>query len=249
MINKLEEKVENYIKSLTPTNEEIAWNFNMKIEHTARVQKNIIDLCNSLNLSIEQTNLARMIAILHDIGRYEQYLHFGTFKDNESVDHASLGLDVIKRENFLGNYESKDLIYTAINFHNKKDLPSTISEDELLFCKLIRDADKLDIYALITNYYEQEKTSKKRSLELSLPDTSEISSAVYNSLMEKKIVDLDDVKNLNDFKLLQIGWIYDINFEFTRKKIIEGKYLDRIFDKINCDYDLSELKQRTINLA
>ena len=234
-INILEDKIDNYIKSLAPTNEEIVWNFNMKIEHAKRVQQNIIDICNSINLSDEQIYIAKIIAILHDIGRYEQYLHYGTFKDNDSIDHATLGLEVIERENFLKNIDSNELIKTAIYFHNKKDLPTELSKEEMLFCKLIRDADKLDIFALIINYYEQEKIGKQRSLELSLPDTPEISTAVYNSLMNAKIVNIGDVKNLNDFKLLQIGWIYDINFEFTREKIFKEKYLERIFEKINGD--------------
>jgi len=38
------------------------------------------------------------------------------------------------------------------------------------------------------------------------------------------------VKNLNDFKLLQIGWIFDINFDITMQTIKSRRYLEMIRD-------------------
>ena len=38
------------------------------------------------------------------------------------------------------------------------------------------------------------------------------------------------LKNLNDFKLLQIGWIYDINFTPAFKCVKKRKYLEMIRD-------------------
>jgi len=36
------------------------------------------------------------------------------------------------------------------------------------------------------------------------------------------------VKTLNDFKLLQLGWVYDLNFPFTARIIAEKDYVKRI---------------------
>lgn len=46
--------------------------------------------------------------------------------------------------------------------------------------------------------------------------------------MNKKIVDVNNVKNLNDFKLLQIGWIFDISFEQTLHAVKSRKYLEML---------------------
>ena len=250
-IKALQNKFNKYIKSLETTDAEIQWNLQMKIVHTSRVQANIIEICRSLNLSPEQTNLAEASALLHDIGRFEQYLKYGTFKDTDSIDHATLGIKVISEQNILQEVASEEaeLILTAINYHNKKDLPLDVTDEELFYCKLIRDADKLDIFDLVVNYYETRDVGNKRSLELSLPDNGKVSDKVYDALYRGKIVNIADVQNLNDFKLLQIGWIFDINFAYAREKILEHNYIERIFQQINCDRDLSKLRGHFNELA
>jgi hypothetical protein len=63
---------------------------------------------------------------------------------------------------------------------------------------------------------------------LNLPDTPGISERVYRDLMNKSAVNIKDVKNLNDFKLLQAGWVFDINFQPTRDCIRKRRYLEMI---------------------
>lgn len=48
--------------------------------------------------------------------------------------------------------------------------------------------------------------------------------------MNKRIVDMRHVKNLNDLKLLQIGWIFDINFRPTVDCVEKRRYLQMIRD-------------------
>ena len=43
---------------------------------------------------------------------------------------------------------------------------------------------------------------------------------------------MTDLKTLNDFKLLQIGWIYDVNFGRTFQIVRERGYLERIRESI-----------------
>ena len=42
-------------------------------------------------------HLAEAIAVLHDIGRFEQFFRYHTYSDSASVDHARLGADIIER--------------------------------------------------------------------------------------------------------------------------------------------------------
>jgi hypothetical protein len=39
---------------------------------------------------------------------------------------------------------------------------------------------------------------------------------------------MNKMRTLNDFKLLQLGWIYDLNFPVTVKIIKERQYLEAI---------------------
>ena len=42
------------------------------------------------------------------------------------------------------------------------------------------------------------------------------------------MVQMDDIKSLNDFKLLQMGWIYDVNFRRAFQIAKERRYLEKI---------------------
>jgi hypothetical protein len=95
---------------------------------------------------------------------------------------------------------------------------------------MVRDADKIDIWHIVTEYYHNSTNKHNPAIELDLPNTPMLSAPVYNSLMRGQIVQTTDVKTLNDFKLLQIGWIYDVNFSRTFEIIKEKKYLEKIWD-------------------
>ena len=113
-------------------------------------------------------------------------------------------------------------------YHNRATLPVTETETCLFFTKLLRDADKLDIWKVVTDYYHQKSGSRNGALELDLPDTPGFSQEVYQDLKNKRIVDLAHVKNLSDFKLLQMGWVFDINFRPTLFCIKSRNYVEKI---------------------
>ena len=81
---------------------------------------------------------------------------------------------------------------------------------------------------MVTGYYHRKKSRRNVALELELPDTPGISEEVYKALMNKQMVDMKHVKNINDIKLLQAGWIYDINFKPTFEYINNQQYIEMI---------------------
>lgn len=204
----------------------------LKIEHTARVCKNSLDIGKTLKLSAHELRLAEIIALFHDIGRFEQYARYQTFLDMKSENHASLGVTVLKENGVLDDIDSetKNLILRTIQYHNRAALPDNETETCLFFTKLIRDADKLDIWKVLTDYYHQNNRRRNSTLELGLPDTHGFSKKVYQDLMNQKTVDFSYIQNLNDFKLLQLGWIFDINFGMTYRSIKSRGYVELIGD-------------------
>jgi hypothetical protein len=76
---------------------------------------------------------------------------------------------------------------------------------------------------------------------LNLPDTPGISEGVYRKLMNKSIVNIDHVTNLNDFKLLQAGWIFDINFQPTMDCIRKRHYIEMIRESLPESKDIDEI--------
>jgi len=222
----------NYLTNFKSDNSELQRNIKLKEDHTRRVVKEILDIGKALELNSNELYLAEIIALLHDIGRFEQYARYKTFVDSKSEDHAELGVKILKKDDVLNEFNEsiKSLIFRTILYHNRATLPEHETEICLFFTKLLRDADKLDIWRVVTDYYHQKNGIRNGAIELDLPDTPGFSEEVYQDLMNKRIVDIKHVKNLNDFKLLQIGWIFDINFDITMQTIKSRRYLEMIRD-------------------
>ncbi|MEZ4599141.1 MAG: HD domain-containing protein [Syntrophotaleaceae bacterium] len=228
MIDDLKAWFTGYVTSFTSNNDELQRNLDLKKDHTERVCVEIMELGRQLGLSAEQLRLAEITALFHDVGRFEQYTRYGTFADSRSVDHAQLGVQILRDKMVLAGLEegTRDLVLHAIARHNRAALPVEADAICLFFTRLLRDADKLDIWRVVTDYYRQENPTPNAALEMGLPDSPAISEPVAAALLAGRIVDLRQVQNLNDLKLLQVGWVYDLNFPPSFRRLQDKGYLD-----------------------
>lgn len=229
----------SYVHRFATGQDELERNVALKAEHTHMVCAEIRSLGEALGLAGDDLDLAEVCALFHDIGRFEQYRRWQTFVDALSVDHAALGCRILREEGILRQYlpTEEDLILRVIAYHNRARLP--VDEDQrcLFFSRLLRDADKLDIYRVVTGYYRMRGRGCHPELELGLPDLPEISDEVVADLMAGRIVDITHLRTLNDFKLLQAGWVYDINFSPTLDLVVQRGYL-RLLEAALPDTDL-----------
>ncbi len=209
----------------------------LKVAHTQRVCDLIVDIGKSLGLVGEALCVAEAAALLHDIGRFEQYQRYRTFSDFKSENHARLGVAIIQRHRVLNVLDAPtaEIILKAVDLHNRFALPEGEVEQTLFFAKLLRDADKLDIWHVVTEYYENKARPRNRSIELDLPDIDSISDPVYTALMSGELARMADLRTLNDFKLLQIGWVYDLNFSRSFQIARKNRYLDKIRQAISSE--------------
>jgi putative nucleotidyltransferase with HDIG domain len=232
-----------YVSKFSYPDKESQKNIDLKREHTERVTREIIQLGKKTGLCEEELYLAEIIALFHDIGRFEQYDRYMTFSDNKSENHAELGIKILKNYNVLSSLdrEIQELIFCSIKYHNRPLLPNNESETCLLYSKLIRDADKLDIWKVVTDYYHSNNGEKNVILELELPETPGFSPEVYHALVDRKIVEMKYVRNINDIKLLQAGWIYDINFKPTFESVKNRRYMELLRDALPEYKEISEI--------
>ena len=188
----------------------------LKIEHTARVRDNICQLGRSVDLTDGQLCLAETIGLFHDLGRFEQYRRYRTFNDRQSANHAYLSIDVLNRTAVLDTLpaDEKATIIDAIRFHNAPVLPANQPPASMIFMRLIRDADKLDIWKVFADYYRHHHRPEPAIVQ-HLPDLPTWEESIVNAIDEKRVARFQDMKSLNDFKLLQLSWVFDLHFPET----------------------------------
>jgi hypothetical protein len=232
-LNKLKTWFDNFVAGFYGSDDYVNANIKMKEDHSGRVCAEMLYLAGELKLDENQRLLAETIALLHDVGRFPQFLKYRTYNDPRSTNHALLALDVLKKENILAPFsaDERKIIETAIRLHGDKTLPDNLTGDTLLLSKMIRDADKLDIYFVITSRYTRHREDPENfKLEIEFPDLPRCSPHVIDSLMTGERIDYKTLKTWNDMKLCILGWVYDVNFVPTLKRIHERKCLENILE-------------------
>ncbi|MDA3952522.1 MAG: HD domain-containing protein [Bacteroidales bacterium] len=236
---------DNYVNQFVRQYPELAENIGIKADHSRKVSNEIVGIAENLKLNKEEVLLAETIGLFHDVGRFIQFVKYGTFSDSKSQNHAELGVEVLKENNILKDLskEYQQIIYESILNHSRAEIIQDKNEKIIFFSKLIRDADKLDIWRLITEYYVVKEQKENKTLELELPDKDEISDIVFESIIAKKVVMKESMKTLNDFKLLQISWLFDLNFDYSIDRLYNKKYLDKIFETLPENLQISQVKE------
>jgi putative nucleotidyltransferase with HDIG domain len=219
-----------YTASFSTRDVEDQRNIAIKRDHTYEVCRNAVRIACDLGLSGGEVLLAESIALLHDVGRFSQYRRYRTFDDSISVNHAALGVKVLLETNALEGLpqRDRDLIVRAVTLHNVFTLPQGLDRTTLLFAKLIRDADKLDVMRVVIEFFVQDKEKRADAVGLGLPDEPGYSTVVLASLARREMAKKSDLTTLNDFKLLQLAWLYDLNFPSSIRMALERRYIDRL---------------------
>ena len=212
----------------------------LKEEHTKRVCGNIIMIGKELGISPEDMITAEIIALFHDVGRFRQYELYRTFVDALSENHARLGLRQIGIHKVFSGFpkDKKLLISKAIAYHNAAYLPEGEDEKTLFFMKLIRDADKLDIWRVFLEYFTEKRSSD--AIVLGLPDAPFFSEKILESIQRHEFAKMGDLKTLNDFKLLQISWVFDINFIPSFRLLKKNNYIGMLEETLPGKKEISE---------
>ena len=176
-------------------------NIMRKFHHSYRVMEFSIEIAKSLDLNEEDIRVIGIAGLFHDIARFEQWTQFETYIDSKSFDHGDMGYDITKElfiDKFDLNSEEKEIVLKAIKNHNKYKVDTNLTEKELLFSNIIRDADKLDII-------KEQGFIKK---------DEKVKDVLINNLLEHKMVDNNLVETEMDSLFRLIAFIFDLNFKY-----------------------------------
>lgn len=211
---------EEYVRGYDFSNDKIA----RKYSHTLRVKTLCELIAKELGLNNEQIALAGICGLYHDIGRFEQARIYNNFDDLKTIDHGDLGYEIFLKQ-FVDklNLSSKDrqVVAKSIKHHNKF-LVENLTEEELLFTNIVRDADKIDILYQLANVHETINDGE-----------GEISTKIRNGFLERKPLNRKDVTNDKENNILLLAFIWDFNFECAYQIIKDNQYFDKIEKKLN----------------
>lgn len=240
-IEKAKRFYKEYISRYNPEESRIA----LKIAHIYRTAQKAKWLAEELKLSQEDVLLAELIGLLHDIGRFEQLKQYNTFLDKDSINHGEYGVKILFEEglirNFVEDNQYDEIIRKAILNHNKDRIQDGCSQRELTHCKIIRDADKLDIYYVILT----------DSLEVAYPLEKYPKEGISKEIKEEFIlnhkINYADIKSCIDILVGQIAYVFDINYLYTLEEIKKKEYLNQLTIKFDAQMEqtvkeLEELK-------
>lgn len=202
-----------------------------KLDHSFRVMNNSENIAKSLNLSNEEIELATLIGLLHDIGHFEEIKEKDILKKISKIDHGDLGVKILKNENYLRKYIEENrfdnIILKAIKNHNKFIIETDLSKEELLFAKIIRDADKLDIF------YEGAEMFWTKKEQIDEINNSKISDEVIQNFAKHIYCDRKNIKTKADSIIQFISLIFDITFKYDFEVIKKEDYINKILNKFD----------------
>ena len=234
---------EKYLDEYDRTDDKI----HLKIVHTYCVVECAEEIATRMHLGQEDIQLAKIIGLLHDIGRFEQIRRFHSFEPG-TMDHAVYGAELLfGKEQMIRRFVKEDsfdrLIETAIAKHSDFRLEGITDERTLLHARLIRDADKLDNCRVKL----EESMETLLDMDEETVGASEISPNVWAScLTEESVLSADRVTGM-DYWMSYLAQYYDINFPETYQIIRENNYIDRIAARVS--YSREDTKEKVAHLV
>lgn len=250
-VDKYGEMFRKYVSVFKTDSDITNRNIELKVLHTYMVREIARELSCRLGLSDEEKQLAEIVALFHDIGRFKQLKEYGHFNDSTSINHAQAGIFAIEEEGFLKDLDSdkKDIVINAIRHHNKIKIPQGLTCDKvLLHAKIIRDADKVDIYRILVEKGEESNPEILKILYGSKSNENIISDLIYNKIINKEKVLLSEPGTIVEAQIARIAWlINDINFRQTIDIIVERGYVTKLYDYMQKSKRLEELYKFILN--
>lgn len=227
-------KAKKYFKEYVSNYDINVPRINIKFIHTCHVADNARKIASMIGLSEEEQDLAELIGLLHDIGRFEQVRIYNTFFDKISVDHAEKGVEVLFKDNIIRNFiddTSYDkIILKAVRNHNKIEIESGLSDKELLHAKIIRDADNLDIFRVFT----EQKIEDCVILGTQDISKEKLTPQFLEDFKKEKMLLYSSAKTDMDFMVVCFAHIYGLNFKETLTLIKNYDYINKIVKRLNC---------------
>lgn len=203
----------------------------LKIDHTYRVAELCELIARDLKLDEYETDVAWLTGMLHDVGRFEQIKRYNTFNDAQSVDHANFGADLLFKEGLIDTYvdgfhddKYGVIVENAIRNHSAFRIDERLDEYTVMFCNILRDADKVDIFRVNVDT-PAEDIYNVTTEELK---NSQVSPEVMAAFDERHAVLRSCKKTVVDHVAGHIALTFELVYPISLQIAKERGYLDKM---------------------
>jgi len=223
---KVTEVFNDYVKDYDISNPKIA----LKVIHTGKVAMLCEEIALSLGMDEAHVNMAWLIGMLHDIGRFEQLRRYNTFSDAVSIDHALLGCSILFEEGRIRDFIKDDsfdgLIHAAIANHSAYRISEELNETEKVYAHILRDADKIDIFRVqidtpLEEIYDVTTYELKNSV---------VSEKVMESFFEEHATLRSLKQTAIDYVVGHISLAFELVYDKSREITVKQGYLDKLMN-------------------
>ncbi len=204
----------------------------LKLEHTIRVAADARAISAGMDWPEEDVSIAEAVGLFHDIARFPQFKKYRSFSDADTIDHGNLGVQTLESENLLDGVPDKERarILSAVQYHNKKDMPSGLPASEEKHLRLIRDADRLDIFFICWDSIKTGHIHEHPEILLNIDFNGPPTPAVLDRFERGDKIDYRGMKSMADRFVLQLSWMHDLSYASTRRLVRERGILDKFID-------------------
>lgn len=204
----------------------------LKQEHTIRVAADARTIAARLDWPEEEVCLAEAIGLFHDVARFPQFRQYRSFSDANTVDHGDLGARTLQSEPLLDGIadELRALILHAVQHHNKKELPPNLTAHEEKHLRLIRDADRLDIFFVCWDSIRTGHIHDHPEIIMNIDFYGEPTPAVMDQFERGEKIDYRGMKSMADRFVLQLSWIHDLSYASTKQLVRERQIIEKFAD-------------------
>jgi len=178
---------------------------------------------------------ARTAALFHDFGRFAQYQRYKTFSDPKSINHGFLGSREIARTGALNGMpgQYKKLVRGVVVMHNRRFVPHGLDPRLDFLVRLVRDADKLDIFKVVFAHFFMPNGDINEVVTMHLKnEPSCYTPEILEEALAGTLVDYTRMHWINDFKLLVLSWVHDLNFGVSKRAFKDRNYVGRVLDSM-----------------
>lgn len=227
--------VRKYFPDPADGNNEVPFIVRSKIHHTfdvCRIGEYIMENDPQWKERTQEERFAGYCACLaHDLSRFPQYKEYRTLQDDRSFDHGERSCEILEKGEYIFPSLSPEWlgkVCRAVRVHNKKEICGSYPEEEIFLARLVRDADKLSILKVVTEYFSCPVKGAEEDVTLHVPDLPSCTEKVLDMALAGKGVSYQDIRCVNDFKIIVFQWPFDLNFASSARYALQEDLFGRL---------------------